>query len=162
MSSELPEIEFSELAASDLDAVVAIERQSFERPWTREHFARELASDISRTIVARGVGVSKAPIGYVCRWLVAGEIQVLNLAVHKDHRRRGIGRQLMRQVLDEAGRTKVGCVTLEVRDGNVEAVALYESIGFNRVGWRHDYYGEGRDGVLMTLTLEPSSRGERT
>jgi len=142
---------FSELTADDIDAVVEIERSSFERPWSRDHFLRELESQISRTIVGRGAA-TKSALGYVCRWLVVDEMQILNLAVHQDHRRQGIGRQLMKQALDEARNAAIQCVTLEVREANLEAVALYQSLGFVRVGRRSNYYGQGHDGVLMTLT----------
>lgn len=155
---------FSEMAMADLDAVVEIERQSFEHPWSRGLFESELESDISRTILARGTEGLKGPVAYVCRWLVADEMQILNLAVHVDHRRRGIARRLMEMVLEEGRRTGVAGVTLEVRDGNLEAVKLYESLGFAQVGRRRDYYGTGRDGVLMTLLLDAKAEddGERT
>jgi ribosomal-protein-alanine N-acetyltransferase len=151
---------FSDLTADDVDAVVEIERSSFERPWSRDHFLRELDSQLARTIVARSA-VTKRVLGYVCRWIVVDEMQILNLAVHRDHRRRGIGRQLMHQALDEASDAAIRCVTLEVREANLEAVALYESLGFARVGRRSNYYGEGNDGVLMTLTTERGG-SERT
>jgi ribosomal protein S18 acetylase RimI-like enzyme len=60
----------------------------------------------------------------------------------------------MEIVLSEGRGGAISSVTLEVRDGNREAVNLYESLGFARVGRRRDYYGQGHDGVLMTLLLE--------
>jgi ribosomal-protein-alanine N-acetyltransferase len=156
-----PIVVFDELTASDVDVIVEIERQSFERPWSRDHFLRELESEISRTVVARDPG-AQTILGYLCRWLVAEEVQILNLAVHPDHRRRGIARQLMNHVLKEARDAAVEHVMLEVREANIEAVALYESQGFVRVGRRRDYYGQGEAGVLMTLTLPRAGRSERT
>jgi ribosomal-protein-alanine N-acetyltransferase len=151
----------TELTAADIDAVVEIERRSFDRPWSRTLFLRELESDISRTILAREGKERGAVLGYVCRWLIVDEVQILNLAVHPDRRRRGIGRLLMQRVLDEAAENKVRTMTLEVRDGNEAAMRLYEGLGFERAGVRRAYYGQGRDGVLMTRAFDVSS-GERT
>ena len=159
----IPEgVTFADLTAADIDAVVEIERRSFDRPWSRNLFLRELESDISRTIVACEAEGRGAILGYVCRWLVVDEVQILNLAVHPDHRRRGIGHALMAYVLDEA-RERMACtMTLEVREGNVAAIELYEGFGFKRTGVRRAYYGEGRDGVLMTRSLDVPDGGERT
>lgn len=163
MTRPLPEgISFADLTAADIDAVVEIERQSFDRPWSRNLFLRELESDISRTIVARDAEGHGPILGYVCRWLVVDEVQILNLAVHPDHRRQGLGRALMAYVLDEARERLAVTMTLEVRDGNVAAIELYERLGFKRTGVRRAYYGEGRDGVLMTRSLNPRDGEERT
>lgn len=154
-------IVLDEMAPADLDSVVDIERQSFDRPWTREHFLREIESAVSRTIVTRDAE-TRAVVGYVCRWLIADEVQILNLAVRRDYRRRGIARRMLERVLDEARGMAVRSVMLEVREGNAEALALYESAGFARVGRRRDYYGEGEAGVLMTLLLPGTRESKRT
>jgi len=161
VKSSLSGIAFTELAAQDIEAVAEIERQSFEHPWSPNLFLRELQSAISRIVVARETEASHAVLGYLCRWVVADEMQIQNLAVHPEHRRRGIGRALMTHVLEEGRSLALRCVTLEVRDGNAEAVALYEALGFARVGQRHDYYGRGHHGVLMTLALKPGSTAEQ-
>lgn len=143
---------FVDMVTADLPEVVAIERASFPNPWTGPLFLQELQVGFSRTIVARGSDGAVA--GYVCRWLVADEIHVLNVAVHPDARGRGLGAALMRQVLDEATRCAVVAVTLEVRRSNVAGRRLYEAFGFEEVGARPDYYGRGEDALILRLALD--------
>jgi ribosomal-protein-alanine N-acetyltransferase len=154
VSKDTISLVFSELTAADVDAVVDIENQSFETPWSRNLFLRELSTAISRSTLARAGEHADRLLGYVCRWLVLDEIQILNLAVHPNHRRCGVGRALVQGVIDEAYEQRVRTVSLEVRDGNESALRLYESFGFERTGIRRNYYGNGRDGVLMSLGLK--------
>jgi ribosomal-protein-alanine N-acetyltransferase len=142
---------FADMVAADLPEVVAIERASFANPWTGPLFLQELHVGFSRTIVARRRDGTIA--GYVCRWLVADEIHILNVAVDPRSRGQGLGGALMGQVLDEAAHRQVVAVTLEVRRSNLPGRRLYESFGFEEVGARRDYYGRGEDALIMRLAL---------
>jgi ribosomal-protein-alanine N-acetyltransferase len=136
---------------SDLDQVEAIEREAFSTPWPRDSFRYELRNPRAHNLVAR---VGTEVVGYVCVWLVAGELKINNVAVRCDRRGRGLGARLLEAVLDLA-RVR-GCTeaTLEVRPSNTEARALYERFGFREVGRRKRYYPDsGEDAVLMTLDL---------
>jgi ribosomal-protein-alanine N-acetyltransferase len=143
---------FADMVPSDLPEVVAIERASFPNPWTGPLFLQELQVGFSRTVVARGH--DGAILGYLCRWLVADEIHVLNVAVAPTARGRGLGAALMRQVLDEAAARHVVAVTLEVRRSNDAGRRLYESFGFEEVGSRPNYYGRGEDALILRLPLD--------
>jgi ribosomal-protein-alanine N-acetyltransferase len=142
---------FAEMVPGDLPEVVAIERASFPNPWTGPLFLQELQVGFSRTIVARDRDA--AIVGYLCRWLVADEIHVLNVAVAPRARGRGLGAALLRRVLDEAAVRRVVAVTLEVRRGNAVGRRLYESFGFEEVGSRPNYYGRGEDALILRLAL---------
>lgn len=129
----------------DLDRILAIEEASFPRPWSRRSFARELELAFSRTLVARA---PEGLVGYLCRWRLEDEIQILNVAVAPESRRRGIARQLVVAVLHEA--TEAGLpVSLEVATDNSGAIALYEAFGFVAHGERKDFYGRGRNARTM-------------
>ena len=142
---------FSDMVTEDLPEVIAIERASFPNPWTGPLFLQELQVDFSRIILARHRG---GPVsGYVCRWLVADEVHVLNLAVDPRHREQGLGGTLMREVLREARQRHATAVTLEVRRSNVAGRRLYESFGFEEVGSRPNYYGRGEDALILRLAL---------
>jgi ribosomal-protein-alanine N-acetyltransferase len=86
---------------------------------------------------------------------VADEIQITNLAVHIDYRRRGIARRLLLHALQlgyEAG-ARLG--VLEVRESNEGARALYKTVGFVAVQKRSHYYSESReDALVMVLSLD--------
>jgi ribosomal-protein-alanine N-acetyltransferase len=143
-----------EMRPQDLPQVLAIERDSFGNPWSGALFLQELRVPFSRIMLVRDDAGPHAPIlGYCCRWFVADEIHVLNLAVHPRHRRRGVGAVLMREVLREAHEGRAVAITLEVRRSNAAARRLYEDLGFDEVGVRRNYYGRGEDAVIMRLPL---------
>ncbi len=110
-----------------------IERLSFGEPWSLASFRRELSLSFSRLMLAvtdeSGEGASTVA-GYLCRWLVAGEYHILNIAAHPDFRRRGVGTSLMAEAVAEARARKVSLMILEVRRSNLEARRLYRKFGF--------------------------------
>jgi ribosomal-protein-alanine N-acetyltransferase len=93
--------------------------------------------------------------GYLIYWLVAGEMHILNLAVHPDCRRQGIARALLQEGLRRARAQDAEVAWLEVRPSNQAAQALYESFGFQKVGRRPRYYADNQeDAMLMALYFE--------
>jgi [ribosomal protein S18]-alanine N-acetyltransferase len=139
----------------DLAQIVEIERLSFDNPWSRESFLRELSLPFSRTTVAITTnGASEAIVGYLCRWLVADECHILNVAVHPTARRIGIGDHLMADAIGEAKREKARFVTLEVRRSNFAARSLYRKLSFEERRLRKNYYGSGEDAIVMELRLD--------
>jgi ribosomal-protein-alanine N-acetyltransferase len=145
---------FAEMRAEDLQQVLEIERSSFDNPWSGALFLQELRIPFSRIVVMRPVDEVAAPIvGYLCRWFVADEVHVLNVAVHPHYRRRGIGAVLMTEALREAHERKAEAVTLEVRRSNLGARRLYALLAFEEVGVRRNYYGRGEDALIMRLAL---------
>lgn len=144
-SAGATEVLLAEMHPDDLERVLAIERASFDRPWSRDSFVREFDLAFSRTLVARSAGVV---VGYLCRWRLEDEIQILNVAVAPEARRRGVGRALVEAVLCEAGADRLD-VSLEVAVGNDAALRLYEALGFTVAGARPDFYGRGRHARTM-------------
>ncbi len=142
----------SPLTVADLDEVLDIERRSFPEPWSRGMFLHELKLPFSTSFAARAADPPHELLGYICWWLIGDELQILNLAVRPERRQRGIGRALVELALDAVQARRAGTVTLEVRQDNGAAIALYRSFGFTESGVRRDYYGYGTDAVLMTWT----------
>lgn len=140
------------MQAGDLDEVVAIERASFTMPWSRGAFLYEIEQNkVARCLVVRADG---RLVGYLCLWEVADELHITNIAVHPQARRRGIGRQMLAEVLSDARRRSLRLVALEVRPSNAEARALYDSFGFRVVGRRRGYYYDtGEDALVMEAAL---------
>jgi tRNA threonylcarbamoyl adenosine modification protein YeaZ/ribosomal-protein-alanine acetyltransferase len=84
---------------------------------------------------------------------LAGTADVLTLTVGDEHRRRGIGRELLRRLIDWSRTQKCEAIMLEVRVGNEEAIPLYESFGFIEISRRKDYYGPGKTAIIMRKEL---------
>jgi ribosomal-protein-alanine N-acetyltransferase len=139
------------MTAADIENVIAIERASFQFPWSTRFFLDELQVDCARSILAE---VEGRIVGYVLFWFLPEEVDIHNIAVHPDFRRQGIGRLLLEQVVDAARRQERLRVTLDVRFSNASAQNLYRSFGFVIRGLRKGYYSDnGEDALVMALEL---------
>lgn len=143
------------MQAADVEAVLAIEKRNFREPWTRRAFLAEIAAaPVSQPLV---VEYQSQIIGYVVPWFVADEMQIANIAIHEDFRRRGLARQLLEQLGELAQSRNCRVAHLEVRRSNTAARQLYESLGFQTTGVRRNYYGSGEDALLMSKQLNHDS-----
>jgi ribosomal-protein-alanine N-acetyltransferase len=140
------------MTASDLDAIMAIERVNFPFPWTEGNFKDSMNSGYMCLVMEQG----KQLMGYAILMMVLDEAHLLNISVAQSHQGQGWGRYLLLQMM-EMGREKGGLnMFLEVRPSNRSALGLYESMGFNEMGIRPGYYPahNGReDAVLMGMVL---------
>ena len=125
---------------SDLKEVLEIEKASFDDPWTEEGFTAFTDHPAVRFAVLDLGGVK----GYVIYSLICGEAEIYNIAVAPSARGKGYGRALLDEALNGAERA-----FLDVRAGNVPALALYRGRGFKETGLRKKYYNDGEDAILM-------------
>ena len=135
-------------AAADIDAIAALEAESFTNPWPREQLVWELTnSDVTRIFVVRDeAGVI---ISFCLCWVIFDELHINTLAVSPDYRRRGLATLLMQHVLAEAAREGALKATLEVRASNQAALALYERLGFRVTARRPGYYTNPQEDALI-------------
>lgn len=142
------------MTVADIDDVMAIERASFASPWSRQFFLDELRADCANSVLCQ---VHGKPVGYVVYWELPDEVDVHNVAVHPQHRRRGVGRAMLGYVMDEGTRKGLRRMTLEVRKSNDAAQALYRSLGFEVCGLRKGYYSDNaEDAWVMERRLRES------
>jgi ribosomal-protein-alanine N-acetyltransferase len=135
---------------ADLEALAALEAGSNPHPWRREALAGELALPQSVTLVAEAPDGLR---GLLVLWLVAGELQILEVLASAAHRRQGVGQALLRAALALGREAGAEVALLEVRAGNAPAIGLYEREGFARDGKRARYYADGEDALLMSRSL---------
>jgi ribosomal-protein-alanine N-acetyltransferase len=145
---------FRDADQHDISRIVEIERLAFAHPWSAEAFIHELSLPFSRTIVSSVKTTSELLTGFLCRWLVADECHILNVAVHPDYRRTGVATVLMREVITEATVKHAAIITLEVRRSNLAARGLYRNLMFEDRRIRKNYYGAGEDAIVMERRLQ--------
>ena len=133
---------------ADLAAVDRLQRQTFTNPWGVDALRWELEhTDVARLYVAEAPG--REIVAYCACWMVFDELHINSLAVDEGWRQRGIARQLLAEILADAVRSGARTATLEVRESNAAARALYEGLGFRVEGTRRDYYQHPREDALV-------------
>lgn len=120
------------------------------RPWSAAEIAALLAQPHVFLLTEPPVqnATSRDIAGFLIGSAVAGEAELLTLAVHPDHRRLGRGERLLATFLAEAGTRKATALFLEVAADNAPAIALYARAGFQEAGRRRRYYeAPGKDPI---------------
>jgi [ribosomal protein S18]-alanine N-acetyltransferase len=137
---------------SYLDSILEIEKASFISPWSAGAFVQEAGNPISHLWAA--LGDDRKMEGYICFWLFDREIQLIDIAVRPERRRRGVGEHLLREMIRIGTSRGMEHVWLEVRTSNLGARRLYEKLGFVAVGRRPRYYRDtDEDAIVMSLNL---------
>jgi ribosomal-protein-alanine N-acetyltransferase len=137
-----------------LDAVLAIEVQSYAFPWTRGNFIDSIAAGyLTRALMSDDGEL----IGYFVAMPGFEEMHLLNVTVSPRHEGRGHARRLLAELYALSSSFAASALWLEVRESNARARALYEREGFAEAGRRRDYYpapqGRREDAILMTRLL---------
>lgn len=137
----------------DLLPVMAIERVSYEFPWSEGIFRDCLRMGYSSWVAANTLDEI---MGYALMSYAMDEAHILNICVSPDYRRQGIGDFLLQHLLIQSRQREVDWVLLEVRKSNRAAIALYEQAGFHEIGERRNYYpiaGGREDALVLGLHL---------
>ncbi len=142
-----PELTFRQMALEDISAVIQLENEVYQFPWTDRIFKDCIRvgydcwlAHLGNTVVAHAV-IS----------IAAGESHILNLSVTRNHQGKGIGKQFIQFLLNIARNKRAQIMMLEVRPSNIRAINCYSSAGFNEIGCRKDYYPapNGKEDALL-------------
>ena len=136
-------IEIVRMNESHVSAVAELERQNFSEPWPDIAVRGELTNKLALWLVALEDG---EVVGYVGSQTVLQEADMMNIAVADSHRRRGIAKMLVEELIRQLDAYQL---TLEVRASNAPAIALYEALGFQQVGLRKNYYRKPKEDALI-------------
>jgi ribosomal-protein-alanine N-acetyltransferase len=133
---------------NDVPAILALEqRSSGAAHWASEQYSTLVNTGI--VLVGEDAGVL---CGFVCGRVVAGDWEIENVAVASEFLRRGIGDELVGELIRRAKSQVAAAILLEVRESNRPARGLYEKHGFREVGRRRAYYGDPvEDAILYAL-----------
>ncbi|MDX6689549.1 MAG: [ribosomal protein S18]-alanine N-acetyltransferase [Solirubrobacteraceae bacterium] len=142
-------LEIRRLTYADLPQILAIERRAFSTPWSLAMFVLELSKPAGICLAAlRG----RRMVGFlVCsRYDIVWHI--MNVAVDPGERRAGVATAMLLDLIDRIDDDEAR-FTLEVRESNEAAIALYQRYGFRAAGRRRRYYQDnGEDAVIMWRT----------
>lgn len=141
-------IRYRKMTVEDVEAVHAIEVESFPTPWSLDSFHYEMrVNPYANYIVAEDE--TGAIVGYCGMWIVIDSAQITNVAVTKKARGQGIGEGLMREAMRVAKEQKAEMMSLEVRVSNTVAQNLYRKLGFQEGGIRKGYYTDNHEDALV-------------
>jgi len=146
--SRAPAHGFRPMRLADLPVVMDIEQRAYEFCWTEGIFRDCLAVGYRCHVVLLDGLIA----GYGVMSAAAGEAHILNLCIDPNLRRRGLGRALLTYLLEDADNAGAQTMLLEVRESNAAGIALYEQLGFKRIGMRKGYYpakGGREDAILL-------------
>lgn len=130
----------------DLTQVLEVERLCFEQPYNRAIFIQELKIPAAVLWV---VPYRNRVVGYIDFWNVAGEMELVSIAVHPKQTGKGVGHYLMRQMIQYGLKHEAHSIILDVRHSNERAQKLYRKFGFYQVGLRKKYYSDNQEDALI-------------
>ena len=139
-------MEIKAMKEAQVPQIAALERVCFSDPWSEKSILSELENPLSCWLVAMD---GEHLAGYVGSQTVLGETDMMNLAVDPDYRRKGLGKELILSLIEALRQRGSRCLTLEVRDSNAPARALYEGLGFQEIGRRKNYYRNPKEDALI-------------
>jgi [ribosomal protein S18]-alanine N-acetyltransferase len=142
-------VDISRLTYADLPQVIAIERRAFPTPWSLAMFVLELSKPSGVCLAARR---GRRMCGYLVCSRYDTVWHIMNVAVDPDARRTGVATALLGELFERVEDPQAR-YTLEVRQSNAPAIALYERFGFRAAGMRRRYYQDnGEDAHIMWRT----------
>lgn len=129
-------VEIRTMEYSDLKAVIKVEKKAYPHPWTLGIFRDCLRIGYNAWVMT----LNSEVIGYGIVMLSPGEAHILNICVTPEFQGKGLGRCLLRHLVNKSNQTDVDMILLEVRRSNESAQELYKSEGFHELGVRKAYY----------------------
>lgn len=139
-----------EMRKADVGQVHEVECACFITPWSEKSLLSELRNSIAHYIVLED---GNTIVGYGGMWVLFEEAHVTNIAVMKDYRRQGLAKGMMLELMQKAMAKGATCMTLEVRESNLGAQALYRLLDFEQQGYRKRYYQDTGEGALLMWNM---------
>lgn len=149
-----------EMRREDVPTIVGIDRLCSPLPWTDYAFVAELTNTIGCYLVAEALepgGERGTILGFIGSQMIMDEAHVTTLGVMPEWRRQRVGERLFAALLERAIARGCRRVTLEVREGNHPAQALYRKYGFMPVSRRRSYYSDNNEDAIV-MWIEDTTR----
>jgi ribosomal-protein-alanine N-acetyltransferase len=137
---------FRTFSISDLDSALLIEIECYPDPWTEGKFIGSLSN---KNTIANIVTVGDTIVGYCFSIVCVDYADILNICIHPDYQRMGLGSDLLDYQTEQLLVTGIKSILLEVRESNLAAMLYYEKNGFEAIDRRNKYYRNGEDAIIM-------------
>lgn len=139
------------MTLSDLAEISNNLTSDFDEFWNSSILESEIKNPFSQYIIAK---INKEIVGFAGVIDTVDQLEITNIVVRKDFRKKGIGNELLTELIKLAKENGKEKITLEVNNTNLAAIKLYEKNGFKNVGFRKKYYNNTYDANIMTLKLK--------
>ncbi|HAT7061761.1 TPA: ribosomal-protein-alanine N-acetyltransferase, partial [Legionella pneumophila] len=138
---------------SDIENVYSIETNVHIAPWSKDILRDCVLVGYDCRVLEINNGDSSILAGYIISRISNNSCHILNLCIAKPLQSKGLGRKLLQTVLYSLSKyTQTESVILEVRPSNSAALHLYETMGFEKVEIKKDYYKDKNsveDAILL-------------
>ena len=148
---------FKKLTLDEIETVAQLEFEASNNPWSKKQLSESVSNPNNLGYLLL---VQSKIIGYIIAMPSLDSADILNLAIHKDFKRKGYGSSLIDHLLMNLKKRDIKTLFLEVRKGNFAAIALYLSLGFEEISIRKNYYTKNsnqlslkEDGIIMRLEI---------
>ena len=128
-------IDYKLMDTSHINGVYELSKACFSVPWSLDSISYEIENPLAKYVIAQDLSTNEV-VGFAGVWIVAGEGDITNIAVHPSYRKQGIASQLLSKLLELCKDNNCNDITLEVRVSNTPAQKLYTQFGFVNEGRR--------------------------
>lgn len=139
------------MTISDLAEIANNLTSDFDEFWNSSILESEIKNPFSQYIIAK---INREIVGFAGVIDTVDQLEITNIVVRKDFRKKGLGNELLTELIKLAKENGKEKITLEVNNTNLVAIKLYEKNGFKNVGFRKKYYNNTYDANIMTLKLK--------
>ena len=140
------EINYRFFSEADVEGIFNVSSLSFKTPWTFESIKNEINNPFAKYIVAFN---ESEILGFIGGWIIASEGDIVNVAVHPNYRKFGIGSTLLKNFIDLGLQENWVKLNLEVRESNIAAQNLYKKFNFKLDGIRKEYYEDNKENAIL-------------
>lgn len=140
-------LEIFDMTLQDFDEIKDILISDFDDFWSENILKNELIGENKKYIVAK---YEKETVGFCGIMINFDEIEIMNIVVKKNFRKKGIGGILLNKIIEISQKLGCGNIFLEVNEKNTPALKLYANAGFKQIGIRKKYYDNKYDAIIMS------------
>lgn len=131
---------------NNVEGASQVEFQCFTDPWSTNLLKKEIENPLAYYIVIK---IDEKVVAYAGFWDIAGDAQIMNVAVMPQFQGKKLGDILMKTMIDEAQKKNLESMSLEVRVSNEKAINLYQKYDFEIKGRRKNYYQDNNEDAYI-------------